>query len=109
MAWRGRTTQAVAKPPVDPDGMTREIPPALAPLLELSLDLRWTWSHATDHVWERLDPEVWARTANPWLILQSVPRQRLAELAADEAFTDEVARLAAARRAYLDAPPWSMR
>ena len=23
------------------------------------LDLRWTWSHATDHVWETLDRHTW--------------------------------------------------
>ena len=25
-------------------------------LAELSLDMRWSWNHATDDVWQRLDP-----------------------------------------------------
>jgi starch phosphorylase len=88
---------------------SRPVPPALAVLVELSLDLRWTWSHATDHVWETLDRDTWERTANPWLILQTVPLQRLEELAADPAFTSELARLARARRDYLEAPSWCVR
>ena len=31
--------------------------PLLAVLIELALDLRWCWNHATDELWRRLDPE----------------------------------------------------
>ncbi len=34
-------------------------------LAQLALDLRWSWNHATDHVWRRLDPELWELTHNP--------------------------------------------
>ena len=33
-------------------------------LAELALDLRWSWSHATDQVWRQLDPELWELTHN---------------------------------------------
>ena len=36
-------------------------------LAELALDLRWSWSHATDHVWRQLDPALWNLTHNPWV------------------------------------------
>ena len=26
---------------------------------DLALDLRWSWNHATDGVWRRLDPVLW--------------------------------------------------
>lgn len=35
-------------------------------LAELALDLRWSWNHGADHLWEQLDPELWALTRNPW-------------------------------------------
>jgi hypothetical protein len=44
---------------------------------ELALDLRWAWNHAADHLWIRLDPELWALTRNAWVILQTVSRERL--------------------------------
>jgi starch phosphorylase len=34
-------------------------------LAELALDLRWSWNHATDDVWRRLDPTLWELTQNP--------------------------------------------
>ena len=28
----------------------------------LALDLRWTWSHEGDALWERVDEQLWRRT-----------------------------------------------
>ncbi|HXE97752.1 MAG TPA: DUF3417 domain-containing protein [Dongiaceae bacterium] len=28
-------------------------------LVELALDMRWSWNHATDEVWRQLDPVLW--------------------------------------------------
>ena len=61
----------------------RPLPPGLEGLADLALDLRWTWSHSTDQLWETLDPEAWERTGNPHFILQSVSQARLEEAAAD--------------------------
>jgi starch phosphorylase len=84
----------------------RILPPELAGLEELALDLRWTWSHAADRLWQTLAPTVWERTENPWLILQSLSDRRVAELAADGQFRDQLARILAARKEYLDGPTW---
>ncbi len=46
-------------------------------LAELALDLRWSWNHASDQVWQRLDPELWETTHNPWVILQTVSRNQI--------------------------------
>ena len=79
----------------------RTLPQGLESLTDLALDLRWTWSHAGDRLWRTIAPDVWERTGNPWIILQDVPEQRLAELAADLQFTAEVERLARERDLYV--------
>jgi starch phosphorylase len=90
-------TQAAFAPPALPSG--------LEPLAELALDLRWTWSHGADHLWRHLDQETWDDTRNPWLLLQSVPRDRLAACARDPDFRRDVEQVLEARGAYLTAPP----
>ncbi|SPD76383.1 Glycogen phosphorylase [uncultured Desulfobacterium sp.] len=82
------------------------LPQGLEGLAELGLDLRWSWSHATDALWQRIDPELWELTRNPWLILQSVSSARLETLARDSAFTDQVQKHLAEHRAALDEPSW---
>ena len=82
------------------------LPPSLAPLAGLAVDMRWSWSHATDAVWATIDGDLWARTRNPWLVLQSVSPQRLRALADDPAFRDETAKALQAREAYLQGATW---
>ena len=41
-------------------------------LHDLALDLRWSWNHVADELWNRLDPELWALTHNACVILQTV-------------------------------------
>ena len=55
-------------------------------LVELALDLRWSWNHCTDDIWRQLDPALWARTQNPWIVLQTVSRERLRGALADPVF-----------------------
>ena len=55
-------------------------------LAELALDLRWSWNHATDALWRRLDPNLWELTQNPWVVLQTVSRDQLARVLADPVF-----------------------
>jgi glycogen phosphorylase len=73
---------------------------------ELALDLRWTWSHEADSLWERVDAEAWQRTQNPWIILQDISAERLETLAADRSFVAELERVRQARHDYLSAPGW---
>jgi glycogen phosphorylase len=85
---------------------TRDLPDELEALDELALDLRWTWSHEADALWERVDAAAWSRTRNPWIILQDISAERLRALAADRSFVAELERVATARRAYLETPGW---
>lgn len=83
--------------------LPRELPPALASLGTLALDLRWTWSHGADHLWRALDEEAWELRRNPWLLLHEVAPERLAALAVDERFLRDLRDVVAARETYLTA------
>src|ERR1700691_2422411 len=59
-------------------------------LAELALNLHWSWNHASDEIWESLDPELWQRTQNPWLILRTVSKEKIGSLLAAPDFRQRV-------------------
>ena len=75
-------------------------------LLELALDLRWSWDHGADEIWRPLAPELWDLTRNPWVILQTVAPGKLKELAADAEFRARVETLAQEMRTSRGAAAW---
>ena len=75
-------------------------------LAELALDMRWSWNHATDKVWRQLDPALWDITHNPWVVLQTVSRERIERVLADPVFRKNVDGLVQTRRKELKAPAW---
>jgi starch phosphorylase len=75
-------------------------------LSELALDMRSAWNHASDDVWRQLDPQLWALTQNPWVVLQTVSREKLQGVLADPAFRKAVDDLVQTRQAAADAPAW---
>ena len=75
-------------------------------LSELALDMRSSWNHATDQVWRQLDPVLWELTHNPWVVVQTVSREKLQQVLADPAFCKNVDDLVQARRDAADAPAW---
>ncbi len=75
-------------------------------LAELALDIRWSWNDAADEVWRELDPVLWEFTHNPWVVLQTVARDRLQRFAADPAFREKVDGFARTMREEVDAPAW---
>ncbi|MBI4774427.1 MAG: alpha-glucan family phosphorylase [Deltaproteobacteria bacterium] len=85
------------------------LPEGLEGLAEVALDLRWSWSHSTDPLWERIDPELWDLTRNPWLILQSVSSARLHALAQDPDFRLELEKHIEKHRAGLGQQSWYAR
>jgi glycogen phosphorylase len=78
-------------------------------LAELALDLRWSWSHAADDVWQQLDPDLWNLTHNPWAVLQTVSRDRLQRMFANPVFRKSVDSLVRTRRQTAKAPAWFQR
>ncbi len=75
-------------------------------LAELALDLRWSWDHGADDIWRPLAPEMWDRTRNPWVILQTVSPDKLQKLGADAKFKARVQTLAQKMSSYRDADAW---
>ena len=88
-------------PPRDPGGDV-----GYDSLAELALDLRSSWNHATDAVWRHLDPVLWNLTNNPWVVLQTVSRNKLKDAMADAAFRKNVGDLLQIRRHAAEAPAW---
>jgi starch phosphorylase len=75
-------------------------------LAELALDMRSSWNHAGDEVWRQLDAELWAITHNPWVVLQTVSRDRIERALADPVFRKKVDGLVEHRRQMAAAPGW---
>ena len=75
-------------------------------LAELALDLRSSWNHATDKVWHQLDPKLWEITQNPWVLLQTVSRDRISSVLADPVFRKEVDGLVQTRRQVVESAAW---
>jgi starch phosphorylase len=84
----------------------RILPTKLEPLVDLVLDLRWTWSHTGDTLWQYMDADIWEQTQNPWLVLQSISHDRLNALCSDKRFLDQLELLLAERENYHTPPDW---
>jgi starch phosphorylase len=88
------------------DLLNRPLPAGLEGLRELALDIRWSWSHGSDRLWELLDRDTFERTNNPHLILQNVSAHRLEAAARDPVLKDELKHWLQQRQEYLDKPGW---
>ncbi len=87
-----------ASPSLDTDGFDC--------LAELALDLRSSWNHATDGIWRQLDSELWKSSHNPWVVLQTVSKEKVRHCLEDASFRKSVDDLVQARRDAAQAPTW---
>ncbi len=62
-------------------------------LIDLALDLRWSFNHSADKLWAQLDAELWDLTHNPWVLLQTVSREKMQSVASDPGFQSLLADL----------------
>jgi starch phosphorylase len=85
--------------------MSREVE-GFDTLAELALDMRSSWNATTDHVWRQLDEVLWELTQNPWVVLQTVSRQKLQRLLADPDFRKNIDALLQARHDAAEATTW---
>jgi len=83
-----------------------QLPTQLQGLVDLALDLHWTWSNEANALWRKVDLEIWQRTRNPWIILRKATPAQLRALAADAGFVAELRATTERRRAVLEAPGW---
>src|SRR5678816_609662 len=75
-------------------------------LVDLALNLRWSWSHGEEELWEPLDPELWEITHNPWLVLLTTSLSRLKSLMAEPTYRRKVEEAARTKQDYMQAPTW---
>jgi glycogen phosphorylase len=75
-------------------------------LAELALDINGYWNHDADEVWMQLDPDLWTLTYIPWVVLQTVARDKLLRELADPAFRRKVDDLLRLAQRDADAPTW---
>ena len=92
------TATGTPPPPAAPQG--------LEALTELAMDLRWTWNHSGDELWRKLDPELWALTYHPSVVLQTMSREKLAQALADPDFCRMLDGLIQAKRQAAAIPRW---
>lgn len=76
---------------------------------ELALNLRWSWNHSSDRLWELLDPALWDRTHNPWIVLQTVSREKLEEVLSDAHFREYLNDIVRTHRVENQTPKWFQR
>src|SRR5215471_19413001 len=80
------------------------LPPALARLPELGLNLLWSWNHSVRAVFRRLDPVIWKASGyNPVTMLGQVPQETLERAAADPRYLALYRRACELHDAYLSA------
>jgi starch phosphorylase len=75
-------------------------------LTELSLNLHWSWNHAADVLWKRLDAELWEATQNPWVILQTVSQDTIKAALADPDFRQRLDELLKQNRESYNSDAW---
>jgi len=75
-------------------------------LVELALDLRWSWDHSADEVWRQLEPALWDATQNPWVVLQTVSSDQFQSVMNDPAFRKKIDFLLKSKKDANKAPAW---
>ena len=76
---------ALSSPEVGPvrmpaPSLSLDVPQGAEALAEIAFDLRSGWSHGADRIWERIAPDLWRSSGNPWLVMQTASRDRLRDL-----------------------------
>ncbi len=83
------------------------LPPRLAALEELSLNLHWSWDPETRDLFAAIDRDLWHRVdEDPVRLLGEVSAERLAELAADDGYVGWVEQRVNKLRDYLTSDRW---
>lgn len=72
--------------------------PGAEGLLELAIDLRWSWHHGGDVLWRQLDEKLWESTHNAWVLLKTASRDKLRVLLQDPAFVKKIEELLKKKR-----------
>jgi starch phosphorylase len=84
-----------------------DLPPALAPLLELAKNFWWCWHPDAVELFRRLDRDLWERVYhNPVKLLGAIDQNKLMVASKDESYLAHVKRVHDAFRQHLDEKGW---
>ncbi len=75
-------------------------------LVELALDMRWSWNHGADELWRHLDPVLWDLTHHPCDVLQTVSREKIRSALADPVFRRKIDAIIQSKAQADEAPAW---
>ncbi|MFA5880160.1 MAG: alpha-glucan family phosphorylase, partial [Candidatus Margulisiibacteriota bacterium] len=75
-------------------------------LVEIALDMRWSWNHYADDLWRKLDPKLWELTHNPWVVLQAVSHDQLQKVLTDPAFREKIDSIISNMKQEVQKPAW---
>jgi starch phosphorylase len=91
-----------------PGVRARQLPATLKPLDKLAWNYWWSWAPDGPEIFRDLEPGVWRQVEqNPGTLLAQISDLRLAQMAADPAFTDRVEVLSNRFDNYMsDTRPW---
>jgi glycogen phosphorylase len=86
------------------------LPESLAPLRDLTLNLRWSWHAETRDLFAAIDPAGWEASGHdPVALLGEVPPSQLENLGHDQAFLRRLDDAARDLDQYLSGPRWYQR
>ncbi len=83
------------------------LPPELAELEELAMNLRWSWDSQTRDLFRWVDPDTWDATVHdPMRLLGLVDQERLETLVGDAAFMRFLGEVREELQRYVDGDRW---
>jgi starch phosphorylase len=75
-------------------------------LAQLALDMRCSWNHSADEIWRQLEPNLWDSTHNPWVVLQTVSKDKFKKIMSDPVFRKKVDALIQSKEDDITGPAW---
>lgn len=75
-------------------------------LMELALNMRWSWNHSADELWKELDAALWELTHNPWIVLQTISHEKLEKKMAVPSFRNKINELMELKKTSISADAW---
>jgi starch phosphorylase len=84
-----------------------DLPPALAPLLELAKNFWWVWHPDAVDLFRRLDRDLWEQVYhNPVKLLGAIDQNKLMLASKDEGYLAHLQRVHEGFRKHIDQPGW---
>ncbi len=75
-------------------------------LADFALDMRCSWNHEADEIWRQFDPDLWDLTHNPWVVLQTVSKDKFRKIMSDPLFRKKVDFLKQSKEDALTGSAW---